>query len=130
RRGVQGRAHRRAGRLHRALDGAHARRHRGRRVRRRVVVQEEELNMRKLLPALLACVAACSHMQVPPELKSSEIPVAVTPGLFSGNFRFGPFRAMEISKGFIHGGGTSVSWLGVHHEEESNAQDYSFRYEE
>ena len=87
--------------------------------------------MRKLLPALLACVAACSHMQVPPELKSSEIPVAETPGLFSGNFRFGPFKAVQISKGWVHGTESSTRWFGtVNVSEEESSQDYSFRYEE
>jgi hypothetical protein len=78
----------------------------------------------------LALLCACAHMQVPAELKSSEIPVDETPGLFSGNLRFGPFRAMEISKGWTHGGGSAVGWFGVTVSETSLTQDYSFRFEE
>ncbi len=76
---------------------------------------------------LLLLSGACAHMQVPPELRDGVLPVEEKPGFFSGNLRFGPFKALDIDKGFTHGG--TSSWFGVYSSTEQT-QDYSFRFEE
>jgi hypothetical protein len=83
-----------------------------------------------LVATALALLSGCAHMRVPAELKSNEIPVDETPGLFSGNLRFGPFKAAAIDKGWTRGSSWTFGVAGVAFGKDALHQDYSFRFEE
>jgi hypothetical protein len=85
---------------------------------------------RILIAVLLAgALTACKHMDVPAEIKGDAIPIDEKPGIFSGNLRFGPFKALDIDKGWIHGGSSTTTWFSKVTETELS-QDFSFRFEE
>jgi hypothetical protein len=89
------------------------------------------MKRRLVLGAAALAAVGCTHMLVPPEIKPNELHVDEKPGLFSGNLRFGPFRAMAIDKGWTHGSSDEGSrWFGTQVTQTAAQQDYSFRYEE